>query len=256
MHQEVILCQKACKEHAVPVFVGELLGELVDFLLVVISVAAVSGLDSSGSESAAEVAVRDREVTEGLGGVDGPAAGGMSELRFRRGRARSRPCFQAAVVGQMQGLALRGGSWGLDGLAIRPTLLAYRVGIEGWLVGLGRIGNPSYMYLLIALALGGGSWGLDGLAIRPTITCLSRAARGTWTDWQSVLHYFLIAWHEDGLPIRPRPYIYLLTRCRSSSLATPMMVEPTCGTHRAADPPYRGSGQCTGCNGRGVPHRE
>ncbi len=68
MHEQIVLGQEAGKEHPMPVFVGQFLGELVDLLLAV-RLALVARLPSAGAEAIPQLPLRFREMVKWPGSV-------------------------------------------------------------------------------------------------------------------------------------------------------------------------------------------
>jgi len=67
----MILGQEAGKEHAVPMLVGEFLGQLVDALLTV-GTPDITYLTATRAESVSQGAVLGSEVSEWLSSINGP----------------------------------------------------------------------------------------------------------------------------------------------------------------------------------------
>ena len=104
MHEQVVLRQEAGEQHPVPVFVGKLLGELVDLLGVSLLVSPIPGLLATGAESGAKQFVGCREVIERLGDVDGPPLERGPCGRFRQVACLDDDVFELpAKVGRQRG---------------------------------------------------------------------------------------------------------------------------------------------------------
>ncbi len=72
VHQQVVFGQEPGEQHAVPVFVGQFLGQLVDTLGLLRVVAHVARLAAAGAEPGPQLPVGGGKMRERLGGVDRP----------------------------------------------------------------------------------------------------------------------------------------------------------------------------------------